>query len=306
MKLRIYLFILFIYILISPGCAQVTVMSVEKLPLPEAEKYFHPRIDETGTKILLTEENYKGLVLYDLVAKQLKQITDAEGAGYQPVIMPGGNKIVFVGQEFIQNRKYSSISAYDMATNRIDIVEPAVRTLAGPVVAGNRLLFKADGNLKSAGLSSTGAAVKESVAVGIEDRQLVLYSQGNTRILKPFEDESYIWPSVSPDNKLILAYAMGKGSFICDTAGTLLAQFPEIEAPVWAGNDFIAGMKTEDDGHQITASVVVLVKIDTGKEFTLSPAGMTAMYPSVCISREKIVFHTVDGKIMLAYYHTGR
>jgi len=124
--------------------------------------------------------------------------------------------------------------------------------------------------------------------------------------VSPFKGESYIWPSVSPDRKRILAYAMGKGAFICTPEGRIIAEFGEIENPVWAGNETIAGMVTSDDGHRITGSVVVLADASTGRKKSITPEGIIAMYPSVSSEAEILVFNSPEGDVYLVHYHVNR
>ncbi len=239
------------------GCAQVKVLSVEKLAFPEPGSYYHPRLDESGARLLLTAENYKGLQLYNMQTGQLTPVSEGAGAGYSPVFSPDGKTIVYVENEFVKNLKYSKLWAYRVDNGRNELLEPAVRSMTVPMVTGNRVLFKADAQLKSAQIGSGTVPSNPELFVGIEDQQLVVYRDGVVKTLTPYEGESYIWPSVSPDGTRILAYAMGKGAFICDTDGLILTEFGILEAPVWAGNNHFAGMVTREDGHQTIASAIV-------------------------------------------------
>ncbi|HPT30764.1 MAG TPA: hypothetical protein PLW67_02940, partial [Prolixibacteraceae bacterium] len=59
--LRKLLFIVPVFIISVTGCAQVQVISLEKLSIPAAGGFYHPRLSESGDLLLLTGENYKGL-----------------------------------------------------------------------------------------------------------------------------------------------------------------------------------------------------------------------------------------------------
>jgi len=288
------------------GCAQVEVLSVDKMDIPEPGGYYHPRLDGLGTRLLLTAENYAGLQLLDLQSGRLTRVSEGAGAGYSPVFTPDGSAIVYVENEFIRNLKYSKLLAYRVDGGRTELLEPAARSLTAPMVAGNRVHFKADNQLKSALIGSGAVPGRQPLFAGIEEQQLVLYRGGVGRTLTPYEGESYIWPSVSPDGKRILAYAMGKGAFVCDTAGLILAEFGLLEAPVWAGDKFIAGMETRDDGHRITASSILLAEVETGKKTALTPEGIIALHPSVSPAKGLVVFHTPAGEIYQLRYHVRR
>ena len=99
---------------------------------------------------------------------------------------------------------------------------------------------------------------------------------------------------------------MGKGAFICDLTGMVLAEFGLVEAPVWAGNDFIVGMVTKDDGHRILESEIVAVEPLSGNRKTISPENVVAMHPTVSAKTQKIAFHTPAGEIYFIHYQLKR
>jgi len=193
-----------------------------------------------------------------------------------------------------------------MATGLTDTLQPAVRSLSVPVIRGGEIFYKADGVLKSAVVEHPGTPGLEKKIAVIEDRKLVLYRNGEPKVLIPYPDESYIWPSVSPDGRFILAYAMGKGAFVCDQEGNLLKELGNIEAPVWAADGWVAGMVTRDDGHRITESAIVLADVSSGERAIVSPQGIIAMNPSVAPGKGVMVFHTDDGAIYRLTFRMGR
>jgi len=282
------------------GCAQVQISPVEKLLLPETGKFYHPKLDESGNLLLLTSENYTGLHLYNLKTKELKMISGENGAGYTPFISRDGETILFTQNEFVQNRLFSKLMAYHVPGGTTDQVAPPARDLSPLFKTRDQVVNRTDGQIKSARIGNTGSSGE--TAVCIDNQNLMLYQTGNAKKLEPYEKESYIWPSISPDGKQILAYAMGKGAFICDLNGKLVKELGNIEAPVWADNGYIAGMITKQDGHQITAAEIVMLNIRTGKKQTISPEGAISMYPSVSIPNKKMAFHSAEGNIYVLTY----
>ena len=82
---------------------------------------------------------------------------------------------------------------------------------------------------------------------------------------------------------LILFTATGKGTYICDLKGKILAEFGLLNAPVWYNDNFIAGMYDKDDGHKVISSEIVLISVDGKNKYPISTKGEIAMYPSrVC------------------------
>lgn len=301
-----YLLVTFVFLSVISYAQQVEVIQVEKVQFPGNQKFYHPYFDFSGEKLLLTSENYKGLQLFDLSSKTLTKISEADGAGYAPAFSRNNEIVLFNEQEFIDNRRFTKLNAWNRTTGEIRLLEPASRILSAPMVAGNKVLFRANNELKSAAVDDSQPENSDEIFAGIENRELVLYRGEERLVIKPYESESYIWPSVSPDRKHVLAYAMGKGAFICDLTGMVLAELGLVEAPVWAGNDFIVGMVTKDDGHQILASSIVAVSPLSGKRQALSPEELIAMHPSVSAKTKKIAFHTPEGEIWFIHYKLNR
>ncbi len=301
-------FLLFVFMFISAFAfgQQVEVSKMEKVTIPGNQKFYHPQFDHSGEKLLLTSENYQGLHLLKLPENNLQKISDADGAGYSPKFSWNDETVLFQEQEYIEKRRFTKLKAWNLTTENTRLIEPAVRNLSVPMIAGNRVLFRSDEELKSAVVDETQPDRSDEIFAGIENQQLVLYRGEERLVIKPYESESYIWPSVSPDRKHVLAYAMGKGAFISDLTGMVLAELGQIEAPVWAGNDFIVGMVTKDDGHQILESSIVAVHPLSGERQVLSSENVIAMHPDVSAKTQKIVFHTPDGEIWFIHYQLNR
>lgn len=301
-----YLFIILAFVTATASAQPMEVLQVEKLQLPGNQKFYHPKFDHSGTQLLLTAVNYKGLNLLNLETNNLVKVSEAAGAGYSPVFSFDNQTIVYVEQEFIDKRRHSKLQAWSKPTGQTRLLEPAARTMSVPMVAGNRVLYRAEEKLKSAVVDDAKPDRSDEIYAGIENQQLVLYRGEERLVIKPYESESYIWPSVSPDRKHVMAYAMGKGAFICDLTGMVIAEFGQVEAPAWAGNDFIVGMVTKDDGHQILESSIVAVDPLSGERKTISPEGLIAMHPTASAKARKIAFHTLDGEIYFIHYQLNR
>jgi hypothetical protein len=301
-----YLLFAFMFISTLTIDQQVEVLKMEKVAIPGGQKFYHPHFDHSGERLLLTAENYRGLHLLELSSNKLQKISEADGAGYLPKFSWNDETVLFHEQEFIEKRRFTKLQAWNKSTGEIRLIEPAARNLSAPMIAGNRVLFRSDEQLKSAVVDESQPDRSDEIFAGIENQQLVLYRGEERLVIKPYESESYIWPSVSPDRKHVLAYAMGKGAFISDLTGMVLAELGQIEAPVWAGNDFIVGMVTKDDGHQILESSVVAVHPLSGKRQVLTPEDVIAMNPDVSAKTQKIAFDTPDGEIWFIHYQLNR
>ena len=136
--------------------------------------------------------------------------------------------------------------------------------------------------------------------VNIENRQLILYHNGERTELSPNgKNYSYLWPSISPDGKKILYKVAGKGTFISNIDGSNPIRIANLNAPVWLGNEWIVGMNDNDNGERILSSTIEVASVDGQKHKTLSDPSIIAMYPAVSADNLSIVFNTDNGDIYL-------
>ena len=137
--------------------------------------------------------------------------------------------------------------------------------------------------------------------ITIENRKMVLYNNGNRTELTPNGAElSYIWASISPDNKNIVYTAAGKGTYVCSVTGKNVTSLGKLSAPSWAGNKFVVGMDDRDDGEKLISSSLVISSIEGKLRKTLEiPAGINAMYPSASKDGSRIAFNTDRGEVYL-------
>jgi Tol biopolymer transport system component len=131
--------------------------------------------------------------------------------------------------------------------------------------------------------------------VTIADRKIVLKHNGLSTTLAPNGmNESYLWPSVSPDGKKICYYVAGKGCFVANIDGSnpqFIAR--DCRAAKWYNNNTIVAMADEDDGHFTTASAIVAYSLN-GQKQVLTSNKMIAMYPYA--AENMIVFSTLKGE----------
>jgi hypothetical protein len=112
-------------------------------------------------------------------------------------------------------------------------------------------------------------------------------------------DIRYIWVSLSPNNKMILFTAAGKGTYVSDLNGKIIAKLGYLNAPVWYDDNFVVGMEDTDDGHVVTASKIMIKAINGKIKTQLSLPQHIAMHPTASAQSGKVVFHTLDGTLQI-------
>ena len=252
------------------------VVSTQKVATPKGTESKIVGISPKGDYLLLTNEDEQGLVRYDLATKKLTTITKEDGAGAYAKISQDGNTITY------RKRIYDSSKLV-----RFDVMQYNTQTRKASVVA------------KQQAGTENMVDVKSQTTVSVNtDLYLVLNRNGKRVVMAPNGEEyRYNWPSISPDGSKILYYVSGEGCYVCDINGNNVKFIARhCRAAQWYDNNTIVGMADEDDGHNFTASALMVYTLD-GKSQTLITKDKLAMYPYV--AKNKVAFSTPTGEMFL-------
>ena len=229
-------------------------------------------VSADGSYVLITNGANQGLRRYDVATGKTTTISTAAGAGYNVQISNDGQELVYRETSFdTQGLRRSDIIRLDLTTSKTATIAKGQRDMIA--------------------MANTGA----SVSVSINDRKIVLTKNGKNIVLAPNgSQESYIWPSVSPDGTKLCYYVCGNGCWVANLDGSGKQYIGHgVQAAKWYDNNTLVAMDAEDDGHYITASAIVAYTLD-GKKQLLTNSSMVAMYPDV--AENMIVFSTLDGE----------
>lgn len=249
MKTKLILFLLLIG---QIGFAQkVNVLSVEKIK--EADNsggYFYPKISPENDYVLMTRGNYTGLYRYSFQDKAMQTLNEDRGAGYDVIISRDGKNILYKKIELVNRRRYNSLIALSIDNRSQKIIERPTRDqITQKMVNSEPVYIK---GTKIVGKNSITRAAGDQYIPTIEDQQLILYKNGVRKVLNPNgKKESYLWPSVSPDNKHIVYTVAGKGTFVASIQGKNVQHLGKLGAPKWLNNQLIVGMNDIDDGEKV-------------------------------------------------------
>ena len=229
-------------------------------------------VSADGSYVLITSGSNQGLRRYDVATGETTTITTAAGAGYNVQISQDGQEVVYRETKFDnKGLRKNNIIRLDMATAKTTTVAKAQRDMMA--------------------MTTTGA----NVSVSISDRKIVLTKNGKNIVLAPNgSNESYIWPSISPDGTKLCYYVCGNGCWVANLDGSGKQYIGHgVQAAKWYDNNTLVAMDAEDDGHFTTASAIVACTLD-GKKQVLTNNSMIAMYPYA--ANNMIVFSTLDGE----------
>jgi len=249
---------------ISLNAQNIKVRKVKKLPLKE--KAFFPSFAQSGHQILISGKNYQGLSIYNTCRKKKTNITNAPGAGKQPVILD--NQIIFREISIDKGKKNTEAKAFLTDKKTTTTIQQLPQ---------------------------------KEIDVKPNGKNIEIYKNGSlTQTIKPLGDYFYLWCSVSPDKSRILFTAAGKGTYISDFKGSILSEIGYLNAPEWLNNNWVIGMNDKDDGSEFIASDIIAVHVKSGKRMNLTETPESIdMYPKVSPDSKRIVFHNSKGEVFL-------
>ena len=260
-------------------------------------------ISPTGDFLVTTTQTNKGLQRIDIASKKITTLTDHAGAGFQPVISGDGNKIVFRNTTFNEQReRMTGIKAVSADGKQQETLQSPMRKM--PIYGFDKksVPFCLTSNTTEAPKTSTlkvtrinSSTQEHTPVVYLDNLQLMIAQNGKARQLSPNgTDESYIWPSLSPDGTKILYFVSGEGAYVCNLDGQdrhFIAY--ECKAPQWYDDNTVIGMDDKDDGEQLISSCIVAYTLDGQRQRLTDPASLT-MYPQ-CAPKAGIVACSTSG-----------
>ncbi|CCY48211.1 MULTISPECIES: TolB-like translocation protein [Bacteroides] len=298
--MRKFFLLLLLYLVQQVHAQEISVVSVKQLPKSSIGKSYHPKFSPNGEYLLLTSDNYSGLKKFDLKNEQVSIITEAPNAGYNVQISADGNNIIYREQSFNKrNMRETALKKIDLTNKKENqLISPTRDLQLHKTINGNLVYVK---NNKLSTKRIYGEKIKTVPdIVNIENRQLVLYRNGERKEISPNgKNCSYLWPSISPDGTKLLYKVAGKGTFISNIDGSSPIRIANLNAPVWLGNEWIIGMNDKDNGERILSSSIEAVSIDGQKHQTLSDPSTIAMFPAVSTDNSSIAFNSDNGDIYL-------
>lgn len=280
---------------------EIKVIKTRQLTPKYTGDYAASGVSPDGKQLLVTGTNSKGLYLIDIKNGKTRKLTESAGAGYEPLFSPDGRYICYRSDGYVDRKKYSSLIKIDLLTGDTVILEKKSRNITRPVTAGGNLVYLADGHQQSKDF--TGKLLKSTINetyVMVEELSPVLYINGTKKPFRPGGDGSYIWVSLSPDKTKMLYSLVGKGTFVCDLEGKVIASLGKINAPKWLNNQIIVGMDDKDDGQMVTSSELVAYSVASGKKtYLTSTTARKEMYPIPFYDGKQIAYRTSEGSLFI-------
>ena len=249
-----------------------------------------PVISADGSFVVAQGSN--GLQKIDLASGATETLVKGSNL-YGVTISQDGKTVAYTRPSFDKKHlRYTALEAVNVDSKKVETVVKASRNMAAGVAVSNQGV-KAINNGKVATkvVNKAAQAQAERAVVAIDRGHLMV----NGKAIDPQGKGSYLWPSLSPDGTKIVYWCAYRGCFVCNLDGSNAQAVGGLRAAVWAGNDAIIGMVSEDNGEYVTASKLIAHDLKTGEKQVLTSENIIAMYPSATASR--VSFTDTEGNL---------
>ena len=279
---------------LAASAQQVEITSRQQLLKGTESGICNPVLSADGQKLLFTHADYKGLKLYDFSSDVTTTIATDDMAGFHPSFSRDGKSVYFLSQTREDMRGYREVKAYNLEARTSMAVTEKARGMQAPVAVDGGFAAVSDNGRK------LKADRKGGTYVYARGAQLIVVRNGKEQQLQPVAtDHTYMWESLSPDGNKILFYAGGKGAYVCDLEGNVLASLGRYAAPRWAGNDYVVAENATVDGHQYESCQIMLLKADGSFKYALTKPETMTMNPSASANGSRIAYNTIDGRLFV-------
>ncbi len=292
----------FLILFSAAAAAQPRITKMEKLPLDRSQIWGSPRFSPDGKSVYYTTENYDGIWVYSIEQKNSRQITADRGAGFGYAVSSDGSRLTYRRRAVdpVTHLRTDEVVLMDRQSGSASVLDSG-RDLGLPGFSRSDVVFSSPGGLERRPSDRAEAA---TVMLGVEKTKIALVRDGAKMLLDPLKGGSYIWPSLSPDGLLIVAYDMDRGTFVCDLNGGVRAMLGRRDAPAWTHDGrWIISSNEKNDGYRVLSSTLVWSSPDgSGSGELTEDESFIALNPSCSPVENKIVCCTLAGEIYLIDY----
>ena len=279
--------------------AQIRITRTEKLPLSRNLHWSNPQFSPNGRSVFYTDADGNGIWEFSLRTRTARRIISDARSGLAYSISQDGKSLAY--RRTLQERpeRKQDVVLVNLTKGSSSVIASG-SDVSSPVFSANTPVY----SIKSNTRGLTGAAAAGVTILGIENTKIAASINGKKTILDPLGNGSYIWPSLSPDKKQLVAYDMDRGAFVCEVNGSGVSMIGKRDAPSWTrSGKWIVYMDDKDDGHRVLSSDLAAVSSDGKSVVQLTnTAGVFEMNPRCSPTENKIVCNSADGSIIILEY----
>jgi Tol biopolymer transport system component len=292
--MRIKLFMAALLCVFLSNAQDVKIVRHEQLLKGVESQCYNPVLSPDGQKVLFTQSDYEGLNVYDIADDVVTPLASDRLAGFSPAFSKDGKSVYFLSQTRENMLVYREMKSVNLDGTGMSTVMGKSRGMLHPVAVDGGVVTVSDNGRKLKAKSNGGTYAYSA------GKKIVVVKNGIEKKIAPVPTKyTYIWESLSPDGTKILFYAGGKGAYICDLDGNLVAELGKYTSPAWCGNDYVVAVNATHDGHQYETSQIVLLKVDGSYKKELTAPVSMSMHPTASASGDRLTYNTIDGRLFL-------
>lgn len=292
--MRIKLFMAALLCVFLSNAQDVKIVRHEQLLKGIESQCYNPVLSPDGQKVLFTQSDYEGLNVYDIADDVVTPLASDRLAGFSPAFSKDGKSVYFLSQTRENMLVYREMKSVNLDGTGMSTVMGKSRGMLHPVAVDGGVVTVSDNGRKLKAKSNGGTYAYSA------GKEIVVVKNGIEKKIAPVPTKyTYIWESLSPDGTKILFYAGGKGAYICDLDGNLVAELGKYTSPAWCGNDYVVAVNATHDGHQYETSQIVLLKVDGSYKKELTAPVSMSMHPTASASGDRLTYNTIDGRLFL-------
>ena len=272
----------------------VKIVRHEQLLKGIESQCYNPVLSADGQKVLFTQSDYEGLKVYNLENDAVTTLSEDYMAGFAPVFSKDGKSVYFLSQTRENMLVYRSMKKVNLDGTGMEIVADKSRGMLHPVAVDGGVAAISDNGRKLKSMNKGGTYVYST------GKEIVVMRNGVEKKITPVPTNyTYLWESLSPDGTKILFYAGGRGAYVCDLDGNVVASLGKYTSPAWCGNNYVVAVNATHDGHQYETSQIVLLKADNSYKKELTTPASMSMHPTASVSGDRIAYNTIDGRLFI-------
>ncbi|MDA0986788.1 MAG: hypothetical protein O3A55_04220 [Bacteroidetes bacterium] len=275
--------------------AQIKITSKIIIAQNDTIEFGYPVFSNSGNKILFTTLDYSNIYKLKLNTQKVSQLVDGELLGFGFSISDDDKYVAYRKTTWNGNNRIQENFITNLENQKSTLVE-----FGEELELPN---FKLLSTKIKKELNITGLTSNEVILKGIVDERIQIYQNGKTKTVDPIKDGRYIWPKLSPNKKLLVAYELSEGIIIFDLNGKIIQKLGYYDSPSWTKDGkWIICHKESDSDKEIIKSELYALSIDGNKKIQLTNSTEIELFPETSKTQNQIVCHTKEGKIILFDY----
>lgn len=254
-------------------------------------QYSFARIAPDGMTIAASHPDLHGIVLLAADGSEIKQISDADGSGWNFSWSPDSRKLAFRENHQATDGRSSVIIVTDNEGNLLTKSQSMLNSsLPYWGLKGSKLMYhQEDKNWNTITLDKNSDPV-----IAFQGKQIFVFNE--LRLKNGLENLTFpaeiLNMAVSPDGSRYCFEVSGYGLYVYDATNNSTIDLGTGEFPCWINNEYFVYMRIKDDGAKILQSDIMLKKYNGNDEVNLTESFKgIALYPS-CSNSGTVVFTT--------------